>query len=101
MVAESMRALKLFYCYAHQDKDLRDELELHLSTLKRLKQISTWHDREISPGKEWSNEIELQLNMADIILLLISPHFIASESCYSAEMQRALERHDEIGRAHV
>src|SRR6266702_3567339 len=94
MPPESVRVLKLFYCYAHQDKDLRDELEHHLSTLKRLNQITTWHDREISPGNEWSNEIELQLSMTDIILLLISPDFIASDYCYSIEMQRSLEKHN-------
>ena len=32
---------------------------------------------------------------ADLILLLISPDFMASDYCYGKEMQRALERHRE------
>ena len=42
---------------------------------------------------DWEREIDIQLNTANLILLLISPPFIASEYCYTVEMQRALERH--------
>jgi hypothetical protein len=37
--------VKLFFSYSHKDEDLRDELEIHLSALKRQGIISTWHDR--------------------------------------------------------
>src|SRR5205807_9146396 len=37
---------------------------------------------------------------AHIILLLVSPDFIASEYCYSIEMKRAIERHEK-GEARV
>jgi hypothetical protein len=40
------------------------------------------------------------LDTAQIILLLISPEFMASEYCYSVEMKRAMERH-ECGKARV
>ena len=42
---------------------------------------------------EWDAEIKAHLDSARIILLLISPRFIASEYCYDREMQRAMERH--------
>jgi hypothetical protein len=86
--------LKLFYCYAREDRHLREELDLHITSLKRQYHIITWHDYEISPGMEWKREIDAQLNAAHIILLLISPHFMASDYCYSIEMKRALERHE-------
>src|SRR6266566_2799310 len=85
--------IKLFYCYAREDKPLRDELEKHLSWLKRRYQLTNWHDREILPGEEWEQAIDTHLNTAHLILLLISPDFMASEYCYGKEMQRALERH--------
>ena len=44
--------IKLFYCYAREDKVLGDELEKHLSSLKRLYALRNWHDREILPGEE-------------------------------------------------
>jgi hypothetical protein len=79
---------------------LRDELEIHLAALKREGVIETWHDRRIGAGKEFDNEISQHLEEADIILLLISPYFIASEYCYEIEMKRAMERHEK-GQARV
>jgi len=62
----SAKEIKIVYCYARKDKVLLDELDRHLGTLKRLGQITTWHDREILPGGEWKHEINLQLLTADI-----------------------------------
>jgi hypothetical protein len=55
--------------------------------------IHAWHDQEISAGIEWAKEIAKHLNHARLILLLISPNFLASKYCYDTEMKRALERH--------
>lgn len=92
--------LKVFISYSHADEAFRGDLVKHLSNLKRQGVISDWHDREIDAGTEWSSEIERHLNAADIILLLVSADFIASEYCYGLEMARALERH-EAGEARV
>lgn len=56
--------------------------------------ITTWHDRCIIPGQEFENQIDLYFSQADIILLLISSDFIASDYCYQVEMTNALERHN-------
>jgi DnaJ-class molecular chaperone len=85
--------IKVFYCYAHEDRSLRDELDIHISSLKRLGQITGWYDRDIQAGTEWEHEIEAQQNSSGIILLLVSPNFIASDYCYTVEMQRALDLH--------
>jgi internalin A len=84
-------ALRLFYSYSHKDEALRDELETHLKLLQRQGLIESWHDRRIAPGQEWKDEIDSNLERADIILLLISADFIASDYCYDIEMTRALE----------
>ncbi len=93
-------AIELFYVYSRKDDALRKRLDTHLSTLKREDLIGTWHDQEIVPGSLWEREIGNHLNNADIILLLISSDFIASDYCYGIEMQRALERHA-VGEATV
>ena len=85
--------IKLFYCYAHEDKLLRDELEKHLSWLRRRYQLTNWYDREILPGEEWEQAIDMHLDTANLILLLISSDFMNSDYCYGKEMRRALERH--------
>lgn len=99
-VAGSTRIIRIFYVYAHEDDALRKELEKHLGILRRSSQIIEWHDREIPAGAEWEREVELHLNLAGIILLLVSPDFVASDYCYGVEMKRALERH-ESGEVHV
>jgi hypothetical protein len=90
----------VFFSYSHRDEDLRNELETHLSPLKRQGIIESWHDRRIGAGKEFDHEISEHLEEADIILLLVSPYFIASDYCYDVELQRAMERH-EAGEARV
>lgn len=85
--------IKVFYCYALEDKILRDELEKHLGALKRTNKIINWHDREILPGIEWAYEIDVRLDSSDLILLLISSDFINSDYCWGEEMRKALAKH--------
>lgn len=87
-------AFEIFISYSHKDRELRDKLATALSNLRNQKLIRDWHDRDISPGSEWKKEILSHLDRAQIILLLISPDFMASEFCYSIEMQQAITRHD-------
>jgi len=86
--------IEVFYSYSHKDEELRDELEKHLSILRRQRVITGWHDRKIAAGREWAGEIDQHLNTAKVILLLISADFLASDYCYDVEMKRAMERHD-------
>ncbi len=95
-----MAALSLFYCYASEDEALCDQLEKHLRQLQRQGLISTWHERKILPGGARAHEIDTHLETASIILLLVSPDFLASDYCYDIQMQRALERH-QLGLARV
>jgi len=99
-IPQFTKALKLFYSYAHKDERWRKRIETHLSMLQRQGYIASWHDRNITAGATWASEIDTHLTTSDIILLLISPDFIASEYCYSVEMMRAMERH-RAGEAHV
>lgn len=74
--------IKLFYSYAHEDEDLRNQLDDHLSSLKQQNLISGWYDRDISAGALWSEEIQRHLRSARIILLLVSRSFLVSKYCY-------------------
>jgi hypothetical protein len=84
----------IFFSYSHADEALRDELEKHLSALKRQGVIETWHDRRIAAGREFHGEISANLEAADVILLLVSADFLASDYCYDLETARAIERHE-------
>jgi hypothetical protein len=84
--------LEIFCCYAHEDQALLKQLRSHLMPLQRQEIITIWADLEINAGTEWETEIKAHLEKANIILLLISPAFMASDYCYNKEMMRALER---------
>jgi hypothetical protein len=93
-------SVKIFFCYAHEDEPLLKKLQTHLRPMQRAGLIDVWHDRDISAGTDWEQQIKDHLNTAQIILLLVSPDFMDSDYCYGIEMQRALERH-ERGEARV
>jgi len=86
-------AARIFISYSHKDEDLRDELEVHLAHLRNQGLVEIWQDRRLLPGDDFDRTIREEINTADIILLLISPDFLASSYCFGTEMMRALERH--------
>lgn len=72
-------AFKIFFCYAHEDEVLLRKLMAHLKPLQFDGLVDQlWHDRDISAGSEWEPEIVRQLNAANVILLLVSSAFMAS-----------------------
>jgi hypothetical protein len=74
----------LFYSYAHEDERVRINLGKQMILLEREGLISSWHDRKILPGQDWSDAIAETLKQADIILLLVSPDVLSSEYCYNS-----------------
>ncbi|GLV60400.1 hypothetical protein KDH_72200 [Dictyobacter sp. S3.2.2.5] len=96
----SSESTRVFFSYAQRDQSLRDQLENHLSNLKYRGLITTWNAREIKAGENAIQQMNIHLNTAHIILLLISANFLASDYCYSQEMMQAIKRHQD-GKAHV
>lgn len=96
----SKKQLSMFLSYAHEDKALKDDLDKQLTALKRSRKISVWQDSDIKGGTEWDKEIRKGLINADIILLLISPDFIASTYIMDVELEYALKQHEQ-GKAKV
>lgn len=87
--------LEIFCCYAREDQMMLEQLKKHLMLLQRQSQIVIWSDTDLNAGIEWEKELHQHLESANIILLLISPDFMSSDYCYSTEMQRAIERHEQ------
>src|SRR5580704_2900451 len=90
----------VFFSYSHADEPLRDKLEKQLAILTRQGVIETWHDRRIGAGQNIDQAIDEHINSDEIILLLVSADFLASDYCYDVEMKRAMERH-RVGEANV
>ena len=93
LTVKAMPAIEVFFSYSHKDDNLREELEKHLKVLQRQGAIKAWNDRRISAGSEWEKQIHLNLQRAQIILLLVSADFIASDYCLNIEVTQAMKRH--------
>ena len=81
-------SIKVFISYSHQDEELQTKIAKQL----RILGVSVWVDRMILPGAKWTDEIERELEAADIILLLVSDDFLTSDFVTQHEIPRALER---------
>jgi hypothetical protein len=88
------RTLAGFCSYSHKDNSLRERLFVHLRPLVRRHAIDMWWDGEIRAGDEWQSLILTRLEKADLILLLLSADFLASEFVWNEEIPRALRRHE-------
>lgn len=75
------------------DKGLCDKLVASLIPMSRGGAITLWHQGMISAGRDRNQEVDRRLSAALIIILLISPDFIASEDCCTG-MLHALQRHE-------
>jgi len=100
MAEDSQAGARIFISYAHADEDLKKELDKYLKVLKRSSRVQVWHDRELIGGQEWNETIMSELDKANIILLLVSVDFNASDFIYDKELASAMKRHEE-GTAHV
>jgi len=100
MTDTSASKVTIFISYAHADEELKKELDKHLKMLKRSGKVETWNDRELIAGEQWDDVIMTELSKANIILLLISIDFNASDFIWDKELASAMKRHEE-GTAHV
>lgn len=85
----------IFTSYAHEDEELKNEMDKYLKVLKRSGKIDTWNDRALIAGQEWDKTIMDELRKANIILLLVSVDFNASDFIWEKELAEAMKRHEE------
>ena len=93
LVTSSQTHPRVFISYAHEDEALAERLRVHLKILERTGSVDVLDGRRIRAGTDWAGQIDQHLDEAQIILLLVSPAFLASDYCYDVEVARALERH--------
>lgn len=88
--APAYRPLHLFCNYADQDTELAAALETSIAPLKRQGIVASWGKSSIDAGSAIADEIARHMREADIILLLVSPDFMAH--CIDC-LDPAMERH--------
>ncbi len=88
------RPKRLFLSYATEDEQYREQFDQALAGVRRAGLVSMWTFREIVPGADLDHAITTSIEQADIIALLVSPAFLASDYCWNVEMKRAVELYD-------
>lgn len=88
------RSIKVYYSYVQADRGWLEGLTSHLEVFKQQGHITEWDTSAIQPGTEWSAMIDYQRSTSDLILLLLSDHYLASRYCSTVEMPRAIEQHE-------
>jgi hypothetical protein len=89
--------LRVFVSYSHKDRALKEKLLEQLQPLVRFAGVDAWTDDRIRPGDAWRAEIDAALAQADVVLLLVSPSFLASTFIMDEEVPRAFERRTRDG----
>lgn len=85
--------LKIFISYSHKDSKYKVDLLSHLKSIELTHNVDVWHDGKILAGDTIDSEVLIQLGISDVVLLLISPNFLASSYCIQVELNKAIERH--------
>jgi nucleoside phosphorylase len=94
------KPIEVFISYAKDDEKFKQELEKHLKLLTRQKIIHAVHSQSSAPGDSWQQDTANQIDAAQVILLLVSQNFLASDQHYDYEMMHAMKKH-ETGAARV
>lgn len=83
---------KIFIAYAREDEEFLSQLRKHFKPLEISNQAQIWYDGKILPGEDWEEAIKINIQNADLILLLISSDSIASDYFFNTEVKKALKR---------
>ena len=85
--------ISVFYSYSHKDTGHRKEIEKSLGHLRNNNLIDELYDTKIKAGADLHLSIDVYMNKADVILILLSPDYISSSSCQQ-ELKIAFELKD-------
>jgi hypothetical protein len=92
--------MTVYLSYAQKDEALKQEFEDYLLIWQHSGLISGWVERQVQPKQDWSQIVDPHLFAAQLILLLLSPAFLASGYAHGAEVREAFVRRDQ-GKARV
>ena len=82
--------VQVFLSFAHEDEGLMLAVVTHLTALEREGLIEVWHRGMLSPGDVTGSETTFRFEASELVLVLLSPDYIASDQCM-AEGQASLK----------
>lgn len=93
----STGVVTIFVSYSHVDRGSLQELMVHLLPVENKGQVRVWTDTTIEAGEKWRDEIDKSLQRSDIAILLVSPHFMASDFIMNEEVPTILDKAHQEG----
>src|SRR4051812_40860756 len=94
MVLRSDGSVRGFISYAHVDQDWLERVLQAVVPLKAERVLRLWSDHALTPGDVWHPELMKRIDESDVVVLIVTPAFLASSFSFGREMLRGLARHD-------
>ncbi len=83
---------RIFISYARADQGTAEALVRHLRQLETAGVAEVWFDRNLELGESWEERITTEIGQADVMLLLLSPAYLASEFITREELTMIASR---------
>lgn len=89
----------VFISYSHQDVRFLELLMVHLRVLERQDPgpIQIFTDQGISPGESWWEQIQSEISKAAVVILLVTPDYLASSFLMQGELPQILAHAEDDG----
>ncbi len=82
----------IFVSYSHRDREYIDRLLINLKVLEHTSDLNLWDETKITAGHNWYTEIRKAISQASIVVLVLSPDYLASEFIKREEFARILKQ---------